>query len=257
MNARNSRTTVTVAVGWLVFGVVCVLGAALAALAGLPGRLAEQRAFDSAAACPAAPREPADCRWKQEFTISAIRLYAGRHSEITATLTDRSGRERPTEFKSNEPLLDDLDDGDTVVGTIWRGEVVEIAAPGGVQETEANPGGFAEAAMGTVVVLGPTGLLVIAASGWRLRRRADEEPPRALTGLLWFTGAQAAGSLALGILVAAGGWSVWLIPGLWPVMAAATAGLTVLAVRKAGDVSAALGGTGTAPSTDEDGARAV
>lgn len=248
MSHRTSRKAVAVAVTWLLLGIAGVVGAVAAAALAVPGRLAEQRAFDAARDCPAAPRGPADCLWRQEFAISGIRLYSGRGSEIAATLTDRAGVAWPTTYKTNEPLLDDLDDGDTVVGTVWRGDVVRIAAPGGVQETTANPGGFAEAAVGTALVLGPTGLLLIVAAGWRLRCRARESLPGGLTGLLWFTGLQAAGSLALGILVTAEGWSVWLIPGLWPAMAAPLAGLTVLAVRKAGDLSAALGGTGSAPS---------
>ncbi|WP_051300836.1 hypothetical protein [Actinomadura rifamycini] len=248
MSDRTSRKAVAVAVTWLLLGIAGVLGAVATVLVAVPGRLADQAAFDAARDCPAAPREPADCLWKQEFAISDIRLYSGRGSEITATLTDRAGDVWPTEYRTNEPLLDDLDDGDTVVGTIWLGEVVRIAAPGGVQETTANPGGFAESAVGTALVAGPTGLLLIVASGWRLKHRTRESAPRGLTGFLWFTGGQAAGSLALGLLVIVQGWSVWLIPGLWPVMAAPLAGLTALAVRKADDLSAALGGTGSAPA---------
>ncbi|GGU92663.1 hypothetical protein GCM10010182_04980 [Actinomadura cremea] len=248
MSKRNSRRNAAVAVLWLLIGVAGVIGGAALAVTGVPDRLDEQRALDSAADCPAAPREPADCLWRQEFAISDITLYAGRNSEITATLTDRAGDAWATQYPNNEPLLDDLDDGDPVVGTIWRGEIVRIAALGDEQDTTADPSGFAETFAGTALLVGSSGLLMAVAGGWRLRRRAEPAMPAGLVGLLWFTGIMAGVTLAIGIAVATAEWPIWLIPGLWGAAAVLVAGCTVLAVRKSGDISAALGGTGGSPS---------
>ncbi|MBE1532834.1 hypothetical protein [Actinomadura algeriensis] len=244
MAAHNPRKAAAVAVVWLLVGIAGLIGAVALAVGGVPDRLAEQRAIESAPACPAAPREPADCLWEQEFAISGIRLYEGRGSEITATLTDRAGGEWATEFKTNEPLLDDLDDGDPVKGTIWRGEVVEIAALGDVQDTGAAPAGSAESYAATVLFAGPAGLLMIVAGGWRLRRRAEPATPKGLAGLLWFTGIMAGATFPIGIVAATAEWPIPLIGAVWALTAVAVGGITAVAVRKSGDVSAALGGTG-------------
>ncbi|QFG22597.1 hypothetical protein [Actinomadura sp. WMMB 499] len=243
MTGRNPLANVAVALLWILLGVAGVAGAVALTLSSLPDQLDEQRALDTATPCPAAPRASADCLWKQQFTISDIRLYAGRNSDITATLTDGEGTEWATAYPNNEPLLDDLDDGAPVVGTIWRGEIVRIAALGDVQRTTASPVGFAETYAGTALIAGSSGLLMLVAGGWRLRRRADPAMPSGLVGLLWYTGIMAGVTLAIGIVVASAEWPIWLIPVLWAAASVPVAGCTVLAVRKSGDISAALGGT--------------
>ncbi|MFV2173570.1 hypothetical protein ACFHW2_25410 [Actinomadura sp. LOL_016] len=130
------------------------------------------------------------------------------------------------------------------MGTIWRGEIVRIAALGDEQDTAASPSGFAETFVGTALLVGSSGLLMAVAGGWRLRRRAEPAMPAGLVGLLCFTGIMAGVTLAIGITVATAEWPIRLIPGLWGVAAVLVAGCTVLAVRKSGDISAALGGTG-------------
>ncbi|OLT26638.1 hypothetical protein BJF79_43300 [Actinomadura sp. CNU-125] len=245
MTHRTSRKNAAVAVLWLLLGVAGVVGAVAIGVTGLPDRLAERNAIESTTGCGEAPREPADCLWEQDFVISGIRLYAGRGSEITATLTDRAGGKWATEYKTNEPLLDDLRDGDPVRGTIWRGEVVRVGALGDEQDTSAAPAGFAESYAAAMLVVGPSGLLMIVAGGWRLRRRAEPAMGKGLAGLLWFTGGMAAATFPIGIVAATMEWPIWLIPTVWAAVAAPVGGVTVLAVRKSGDISAALGGSAT------------
>lgn len=215
MTSQSSHSNTATTVVWLLFGVVAVLASVMISTVDVPERLADRRAFESAADCPTAPEAPADCQWKQEFTVSGIRLYRGKSSPITATLTDRGGNEWPTEYRNDGPLLERLGDGDRVVGTVWRGQVVKIATEGAEQVTRASPTDLSEAAVSLAIACGPSGLLLVIACVWRLRRRSEPTLSKPMACLVLLSIGLAVVAIAAGMLVTWLQAPVWLIPGLW------------------------------------------
>src|SRR5690606_40279717 len=71
------------------------------------------------------PDAPAECRWTQEFTISDIYLTKARNADNSAVLTDADGTEWETTYSSRGPVLNQLDEGDRVTATLWRGRVID------------------------------------------------------------------------------------------------------------------------------------
>ncbi|MFI0349557.1 hypothetical protein [Actinomadura sp. 9N407] len=208
------------AVLWLLISAALVVGAVLLLVFSLPGKADEKEAFKTAEPCASAPQAPADCLWTQEFTVSEIQLYEGRGSDITATLTPDEGTGWQTEYRNDEPVLENLRDGDRVTGTIWRGQIVKIAAKDAEQFTVDSPTDLAEAVLGTVLVMGPPGLLLMVLCGWRLRRRSEPGPS---SGMGWGVGlvvGLAMAGLVAGMVVTARQDPLWAIPAIWLPLAA-------------------------------------
>jgi hypothetical protein len=212
----------------LLAGVAMMIISVRLSAVDVPEGLANTRAFESAADCPTVPKTPADCLWKQEFAVSGIRLSRGKRRPITATLTDHWGNEWPTEYRNDGPVLERLGDGDRVVGTIWRGQVVTIAARGTEQVTNANPTELAESALIIAIACGSSGLLlVIACAG--LLRRPMSKPMACLAGLsIGLLLVPIFAALLANVLNA----SFWLIPGLWLPAAAVMTWFATRAARR-------------------------
>ncbi|MDL4771934.1 hypothetical protein [Actinomadura xylanilytica] len=159
-----------------------LIGLAVAVLVGLfvaaeaPGGTRDLRAYQAAPRCPAAPAAPAECRWTQEFTASGIELTSSRSKSDRVLLTGADGVKRET-FYSNHAVLTDLEEGDRVTGTVWRGLVTEIAAKGDSQKTQDAPADMRARLLIMALITIPAALLMTAACGWRLcRHRAAPTP---------------------------------------------------------------------------------
>ncbi|WP_406047576.1 hypothetical protein [Kribbella sp. NBC_00889] len=160
-------TTIFVLLGGVALvGVATDLGTVVA-----PDNDREIHAYETAPRCSTAPQTPAECRWTEEFTASGIHVVPEyKTGDRSAVLIGASGARWNTGFPNSGPILDQLDEGDRVTGTIWRGRLTEITANGAAQETGAAP---ADGSWPDIVslVLSSSGLLVVVACAWRLRHR--------------------------------------------------------------------------------------
>lgn len=136
-----------------------------------PDNVRELHAYEAAPRCSAAPSAPAECRWTEEFTVADVHVVPEyKTGERSVVLTGASGARWNTGFDHSGPLLEKLDKGDRVTGTVWRGRLTEITGQGTVQQTRWVPDN------GTLpdilaLVLASSGLLVVVTCAWRLRRR--------------------------------------------------------------------------------------
>lgn len=120
----------------LLAGIALVALGTLLVATQAPDGTRDLQAYETAARCPAAPSVPVECRWTQEFTVSGVRLATITERESARVfLTDADGARWKTYYSSDGPVLDRLDEGDRVTGTVWRGRLTEIAAGGASQET--------------------------------------------------------------------------------------------------------------------------
>ncbi|MBB1254653.1 hypothetical protein H3146_14965 [Streptomyces sp. OF3] len=130
----------------LVIG-VAVLAVGAVAFSEVPGLSAEKRALASAVVCPTGTTPTADCvREIPALTVTAgdswveLRGVAPAHGRVPMLEDDRPGRLSP---------------GEGVTATVWRGQVVSLAAHDKRLRTEAHPAGdiLPSAAVGTVMLL--------------------------------------------------------------------------------------------------------
>lgn len=164
--------------GVALVGVATDLGTVVA-----PDNVREIHAYEAAPRCSAAPSTPAECRWTEEFTVSDIHVVPNYDKgDRSAVLTGASGARWNTGYNYSGPVLDQLDEGERVTGTIWRGRLTEISANGARQETGRAPadGGGPDI---LALVLGSSGLLVIVTCAWRLQRRRATPAMKAILGL--------------------------------------------------------------------------
>ena len=184
-NSRNVGildTTVTT-LFVLLGGVALVGGATDLGTVVAPDNVRELHAYEAAPRCSAAPSTPAECRWTEEFTVSDIHVVPEyKRGDRSAVLTGASGARWNTGYNNSGPLLDQLDEGDRVTGTIWRGRLTEITANGARQETGRAPADGSGPDI-LALVLASSGLLVIVTCAWRLRRRRATPAMKATLGL--------------------------------------------------------------------------
>ncbi|TDB88538.1 hypothetical protein [Actinomadura sp. 7K534] len=210
-----------------------VLAAGLLA-AEVPDGDRDLRAYESAARCQAPPRAPADCRWTAEFTVSEVRLTYKRGESDRAYLTDADGDRWKASFANRAPVLNTLDEGDRVTGTIWRGRLTEVAAEGASQRTHAAPADMRTRVLIGALILVPGGVLMTAASTWRLLRlRAHPEPTPGMVAALGLAYALFLAGLFSPLLVSAGGENFWTTLAVWvPIAAVMTAAARFATVRQ-------------------------
>ncbi|HET6742281.1 MAG TPA: hypothetical protein VFH76_25225 [Kribbella sp.] len=113
--------------------------------------------------------------------LHAIRSY--QRGTSTAVLTSATGTRWETRYAGGGPVLDRISDGDRVTGTIWRGQLMAIAADGASQETDLAPGAMRERSLEIALAIVPSGLLLLAAAMWRLVRRRAASGMDAVVGL--------------------------------------------------------------------------
>lgn len=195
-------------------------------------------AYKAAPRCPSAPSEPAECRWTQGFTVSDLHLTYKRGELDRAILTDAHGTEWETAYTKNGPVLDDMDKGDRLTGTIWRGRVTEVAMNGDSQDTEAAPDDLqARFLIGALIVVPPS-LLIMAVCVWRLgdkwtRRRSPRDPTPGMTATLGLAMAIFVGGLFCPLLVNAAGESFWPVAAAWlPLTALMTTATLIYVLKK-------------------------
>jgi hypothetical protein len=231
--AGTLRSTVATFVNLLV-GVALVGVSAVLLATQVPDGRRDVDAYKAATRCAAAPAADvagtaasAACLWTQEFTVSAISMRQTKSESRSAVLTSPDGDRWRTRYSSAGPVLDGLDEGDRVTGTVWRGRLTEIAAGGDSQKTHAYPADMRTRALIGALVMMPGGLLLAASCTWRLSRRRST--PEATPGMIAALGLAYAFFCAglLSPLAVAGmeEEKAWPVAAVWlPVAALLTAG---------------------------------
>ncbi|CND81329.1 Uncharacterised protein [Mycobacterium tuberculosis] len=213
------RSTVTM-VFTLLIGAALVAFMAVLVATEVPGGTRDLDAYNAAPRCPSAPSEPSECRWTQEFTVSDVHRKQKRGDVDRATLTDADGNEWETAYLNDGPVLDGMDEGDQLTGTVWRGKVTEVAMDGDSQETDAAPVDLRARFLILALVSVPASLLIMAVCAWRLgdkwtRRSAPRDPTPAMTATLGLGLAVFAGGLFCLLVMSAFGENFWAVAAVW------------------------------------------
>ncbi|MFB4319011.1 hypothetical protein [Actinomadura sp. 21ATH] len=220
-------------------------GMAFAAATEAPGGDRDLRAYRAAAPCPpgaAVPFEATECRRTQQYTVAAVHLTRKRGELDRTVLTDAHGARWEAAYTSRKPVLQLLSEGDRITGTLWRGRLVEIAAEGETQMTDAGPDDMrARLLIGALLVI-PPALVAAAACAWRLARLAADPTP-GMAATLALAGGLLVGGIFTPLVLAAGEEErFWPVAAAWLPMAAImtiAARAYVLRVRETAAGSAA------------------
>ncbi|TDC90766.1 hypothetical protein [Actinomadura sp. 7K507] len=159
------------AIFFLLVGLGMVAGAVGALVAYLPDGVRDLRAYEAATPCRTVPIEPADCLWKQEFTVTEVDDPRGRGRGRYTILTDADGDRWRSTYGDTVPVWGGLAEGDRVTGTIWRGTLTEISKGGATQSTSEAPADMRARSAVLALILLPSGLSLAIVSGWRFARR--------------------------------------------------------------------------------------
>jgi hypothetical protein len=163
----------TVTTVFVLLGGVALVGVATELVVVVaPDSARELSAYEAAPPCPHAPPTPAECRWTEEFTVSDIHLIASyQKGDDSAVLTGASGARWKTIYPDRGPVVVQLDEGDRVTGTIWRGRLTEIAANGATEQTGRAPHDPRPQSFVLALAMVPSGLFLAIAGIWRLLLR--------------------------------------------------------------------------------------
>ncbi|MBO2465289.1 hypothetical protein [Actinomadura violacea] len=167
----------------LLSGTGLVLIGVLMSVRIAPDGVRDLHAYEAAPRCAAAPAKPAECRWTEPFTVAGIHLTSGRNDSDRAYLTSADGTRWKTEYANRKPLIGDLEKGDRVTGTVWRGLLTEIARGGASQRTQDAPADMRARVLILALIVVPAGLLTAVAGAWRLVRSAPTTGMTATLGL--------------------------------------------------------------------------
>ncbi len=236
---RSTRAPAVLGLGVLAVPAGAGLAAAVLYTAGtaIPAARADERAFAAAVPCTrplSAGDAREECLRDVEFTVRAVSVSPGRQARHSALLA-RGGRPpRWVGFRGGEPLLERLERGERVTGTVWRGQVVRITGRGTTQLTDAHPAGGS----GDMVFLGVSAAAGTAGAcgiGWwaltRHRLLAARARVRNLSAEGW-AGLGLGGCALASVPLAAGAeWPLWWTAPVW---AAASAGIVLLGRRRPG-----------------------
>ncbi|KUO10837.1 hypothetical protein [Streptomyces sp. DSM 15324] len=107
----------------------------------LPDDLDRYRDYASAGPCAAgtSPREHEDCLREVVFTVDATRIKGGKGAVYRATLSGAPFWNGVLDFGDSGPLLSELEPGDRVTGTVWRGEIMSVSRDGLLQASSDEP----------------------------------------------------------------------------------------------------------------------
>ncbi|QKG23387.1 hypothetical protein [Actinomadura verrucosospora] len=167
----------------LLSGTALVLIGVLMSVRIAPDGVRDLHAYEAAPRCAAAPSEPAECRWTEPFTVTGIHLTGKRGDSDRAYLTSADGTRWKTAYANRNPLLGDLEKGDRVTGTVWRGLLTEISRGGTSQRTQDAPADMRARVLILALIVVPSGLLTAVAGAWRLVRSHPTTGMAATLGL--------------------------------------------------------------------------
>ncbi|OLT28775.1 hypothetical protein BJF83_14160 [Nocardiopsis sp. CNR-923] len=219
----------------LLFGLGIVALPTLAVAAIAPDGTADLEDYRAAGPCSSAPAGPSDCLWTVELTVSDVHLddRGTRSPSYTTVLTDARGGTWESSYGDRGPVVHRLDVGDRVTGTVWRGELTEIAFEDRTQATRDAPADLRTRVLIGALVSVPSGLLLAATSLWRLARLHEPEPTEGMGATLGLSGTLIAIACLALVLTSRLGENLWAVLAVWlPLSALAAFGFRLSVTRR-------------------------
>ncbi|MET9323901.1 PH domain-containing protein [Streptomyces sp. NPDC003038] len=202
--------------GWLVVALVALVVGVVSALE-VREAMEREREFLGAAVCTSVPVTVSACVWDQAFTVRRADTHQGeRGKEPEATLLLPTGKAWQVAFPNADPVVSEMEPGDSVVGAIWHGQVIEVRdADGRRQQTTSSPVGWPADRLGGALACISFGLTALVGSLWALIVRHDRRHARAAAMVRWH-------GVALGLTALLTLWAqsdndrpIWAIPAIW------------------------------------------
>lgn len=203
-------------VAWLAIALVGLLAGVASALE-VSGALEREREYRASPACASVPVTASACVWEQAFTVRESDTHEDDdEKEPAATLLLPNGKPWNVAFRSTGPVLSHMRPGDSVVGVVWHGGIVEVRdADGRRQQTTFGPVGWPADRLGGALACISFGLVALVGSLWAIIKRHDRRHQRAAAMVRWH-------GFALGItaLLTLGAqsnnnWPMWVIWAIW------------------------------------------
>ncbi|WP_416982656.1 hypothetical protein [Streptomyces sp. T028] len=123
----------------------------------LPDDMERYRDYANAESCAAgtSPQEYEDCLREVTFTVDRTKIKGGRNGTYQATLSGAPFWNGVLGFGDSTPLLERLEPGDRVTGTVWRGDIMSLSRDGIRQKSGDEPRDEPQmpAALGTFAAL--------------------------------------------------------------------------------------------------------
>ncbi|MFD3454504.1 hypothetical protein ACFWVC_20295 [Streptomyces sp. NPDC058691] len=214
----------------LLVGAVLVVSSLAAALichflfsTVLPDQRTRYREYQAADTCPARTEIPRweDCLRKVAFTVESTRNAA---KDKKATLLGPEPFPRTTVYFGNGgPVLSELQRGDRVTGTVWRGVVVVIADRDGRQNSSDAPRDELQATAAAGTLAGLLAALGLTFGAVRLARPRDPGPFTWRPFGKWLLIVSAAACVVVGLITVWTGLPWPLVPAVCGTVVAGTA----------------------------------
>ncbi|MEV5970219.1 hypothetical protein [Streptomyces sp. NPDC051921] len=201
-------------------------------LVTFPRAASEERAFQEASTCRrTSTRDCARAAWS---TVESVRIHRGKGSGGWVMVAGTDEAAGKTTFTGITNFLDQVQPGDQVVGTIWRGRIIVLGNDRAAQRTDSHPVGDAQFAAGTGTALLLLGGLGVHVSQWSLRRQETSAWRRSavLSRSAWAVGLLSAWSFLLPMLLQSRSTDLDVYFALWTP--------AVLARRRSWPVGAAV-----------------
>lgn len=204
---------------WLL-SAVAALAVGVAMIVQTGRALEREREFRAAPACASVPVEASECRWEQRFTVRSADTHSGSRSESPeAVLTPPSGEPWHVTFRQTGPVLSQLEEGDEVVGVVWRGRLVDLRdAAERWQETSDGPLEWPEDRLGGALAGLSFGLMGLVGTVWSLLAPGPRHMSAA-RAVRWHGVAMAAAAIVTLWVQAANDWPMWSLPAIWSPLA--------------------------------------
>ncbi|MFJ5830583.1 hypothetical protein [Streptomyces sp. NPDC093089] len=217
-------------------GGLTALTAGALLLVTLPQAAADEGAFQGATVCRgSATRECVRAAW---FAVESVRVHRGKGSGGWVVVSGTDEAAGKTTFTGITDFLDQVQPGDRVVGTVWRGRIVVLGNDRSAQRTDSHPVGDAQFAAGTGTALLLLGGLGVHVSQWSLRHQETSAWRRstALSRSAWAVSLLSAWSFFLPMLLQGRSTDLDVYFALWT--PAALAAATFLARGRPGSRTA-------------------
>ncbi|WP_240512882.1 hypothetical protein [Streptomyces griseoruber] len=218
----------------------------------LPGDIDRYRDYTRAEPCAAgtSPREHEDCLREVAFTVDGTRIKGGRSAVYEATLSGAPSWNGVLEFGDSGPLLSELERGDRVTGTVWRGDIMALSRDGVRQKSSDEPRDEPQMAAALGTCAGLLSALALAVGAARLTR---PRPPHPFPWRGWgkpLLIVLSVGCPVLGLVAVWWGIPWWLLPTvLVPLMGYTAWELHRYPGRRPGPAADSGGATGSGSAT--------
>jgi hypothetical protein len=201
----------------VVLSLVPAVGGFLVLTSWLPSDIKRYREYTAAEPCPAGTVAAAgeDCVRTYAFTVEKTEIDSdGRSTSYTATLTMGPSWRSTVDFVGPDPVLEVLEPGDRVSGTVWRRQIMTLSKGGLRQDTAEAPRDDPQMIVAMGTFLGLLAALGLVFGAVRVVRPRDFAPFgwRPYGKILVIV--SGAGCVVVGLPAVWLGWPSWIVPAV-------------------------------------------